>query len=715
MCAQRISTSWLNTAVPGSYSNVKVNSIPASLGVVGNVAIIGEAAAGPKFSEEDALKSNYYAPTQYSDILAKYGSGAIVDAFKALSSPSGDINISGAPSRIYVLKTNSGTKASSALGSYGSLKAKLSGLGGNSFFYKIDEAQAEVAPSITGAALDFSDPSIFTGKKFAIRLNGGLEILVDVLTGLPTTYDTIAEMAALIQAALPAGISCSASGQALKFQVAAELDPNANGFGKTFELVEKHAGDLAVLGLIANVYKSAAEAQVAVNIQNPNTNLNEDYVCGGDFALEIGYQGSSAALVISDSLLTITVVGGSGSSLSIDLTKYVTIGSLVDYINAQEGYIASVSSTSKNYSPSIIDNVSVECASSAAGVYPCRIKKDAYIFARALSSSLAVDFIAVSEKGLPSVKVKTYLAGGLVGSTANQAFADALTALEAIDVNFVVPLVSRDAALDIVEGLTDLSSSYTVDSVNAMVRSHCLKVSTPLISKFRLGCLSKYDTFENVKEAAGSLSHPRITLCFQPIRQVNSLGATATFMPWMASCIAAGMQAAGFYKGIVHKFANIVDFKDVSGFDSGNVGQIEAALESGLLFLEATPSGSRWVSDQTTYGFDSNFVYNSLQAMFLADVLRKDLSVSLDQAFVGQSLADVDASAGLSFLASKMLSYKQLKMIAASDDAAAGYKNAQVRIVGPSMYVSVEVKLSTSLYFVALEIAVSQITTTATA
>lgn len=710
--AQRLSNSYINTAIPGSYVNINVKNSASGVGVVGSVAIIGEAASGLKFSSED-LKNNYFTADQVANVVSKYGSGNIVDAFRALSVPSADAEILGAPSRIYIFKTNEGAIASSSLPSYGTLSYKKSGLAGNAFFYTISEAQAESAPSVVGSALVFTTPADFTGKKFGVRLDGAALVTVDVLTGATTEYDSISEMAALISAALPVGMTCSAESSALKIEVSADASSYSKGYSKSFELVELHAGDLAILGLEEGLVTSSAEDIVEINIQQPTINANESFIVGGDVCFELGYLGTTASLVINDSTLTTTVTGGTGSNLSIDLSKYNTIGSLVDYINSQAGYIANVDASFRNLSPVAIDNVTVGCCASISGIYPARIKKDNYDFKKALSTSVYLDLVSTAVKGLPAVASKTYLAGGLVGSTSNLDFSDSLTALEALNVSFVIPLISQDAVNDIAEGLTDAASTYTVDSVNMMVKSHALKLSTPKMKKHRLAMVSKIDTFNNLKKASGILSNARVCLNIQKIRAVNSAGEIKIFAPWMGSCIAAGMQSAGFYKGIVHKYANIVSFIDPSGFNSGSIGDMESALEAGMLFLEETITGSRWVSDQTTYGLDTNFVYNSIQAMFCSDIIALDLASSFDTAFVGKSLADVDSAAALSFLKSKMARYFALKLITGSDGYPAGFKDAIVKINGPVMEVGVAIFLASSLYFVALNLDIQQVSNSA--
>jgi len=285
--------------------------------------------------------------------------------------------------------------------------------------------------------------------------------------------------------------------------------------------------------------------------------------------------------------------------------------------------------------------------------------------------------------------------------------------LEGVNVNFVVPLFSRNAIDDIGEGLTDSASSYTIDAINALVKSHVLKMSSVKIKKHRSAICSFWGSYGDAKTRAGSLANARISLCFQKSTQVDSIGNIVSYLPWHTACIAAGMQTAGFYRAIVNKFANIISFTDPVGFDSGNPGDIEDALDAGLLFMEKSVVGNKWVSDQTSYGIDTNFVYNSLQAMYCADILSLDLTDSFQTAFTGQSLADVDAGVALSFLAAKMDAYKKQKLIAASDDAPLGFKNAKVEINGPVMRVAVEIKLATAIYFIPITIEISQVSSSA--
>jgi hypothetical protein len=708
--AQRLTTSFINTVRPGSYFEVTVKSTPVGVASSGNIVIIGEADAGNSVAE-DILKDNYFTPDQADKVAKKYGAGSIVDAFRILASASSDTDITGSANRIYIAKTNTGSKASATVApAYGSLQSSNQGKDGNKIFYQVTQLQSEVGPSQVGSTI--TNYVTIAGAKFGFRPNGGAQTSIDVFTGLAATFDTDVEVAALIDAALPAGFSCSVD-SANKIKISSDVDASANqsGTSKSFELVETDVGDLASIGLVAGVSSSSQEPQIQLDVKRTDINLNQSFVVDAESAIEIGYAGTTATVTTTATTLSTAVTGGAGANLSIALKDFSTCKDLADYINSQTDYTCSVVSSSSQSPTSILDQVSAAgICSTAASAKPCKIKKAVYNWSTKVSESSAVSFTATAVKGLPSSMASVaYLSGGAKGSTTGAQVVAAVDECETIDVNFVVPLFSRNASADIAEALTENSSTYAISAVNASVKNHVLKMSTAKIKKHRQAFLSIWDTYSASKVEASSLANARISVCMQKSTQVNSAGNTTSFQPWFTSCVAAGMQAAGFYKAIVNKFANVISFTDPSGFDSGSPGDIEDAILAGILFLEKAISGNKWVSDQTTYGVDTNFVYNSIQAMYAADLVSLDLSSSFSTAFVGKSLADVDAATGLAFLASKMTSYKQQKLIAASDDAPLGYKNASIQISGPTMSVAVEIKLSTAIYFIPISIEISQV------
>lgn len=708
--SQRLVTSFVNTNIPGAYPSVTVKSSPVGLGASGIVVIIGEADGGDSY-QNVALKDNSFTPDQLDLVSATYLSGQIVDAFRALSAPSSDADIAGSANRIYIVKTNNSTKASALVDSdYGTFKDKNFGAGGNKYKFQITQIAAESAPAISGNTIP-SLGAALNGLTFDIRVNGGAKTTI-TLSGTASDHSTVAALCTELNAELPAGIVAApgtASNTIALTVSSADASANRKGWGKSLELIDAAAGDLAALGLPAGIVVSAQEPGVEVAISRPDTGLSETIDVNAEVALMVGYAGTTATLTIASGTLSTTVAGGAGSSLSINMSQFRTIADLAAFIAAQPGYSASASAKAQQQAPSALDEVAAIGIASPAGK-PGRVKAASAAFQKAMATSHAVIFAAAAKAGLPSAMASpAYLAGGARGATSANDIVNAIAQIAGVQCNIIVPLFSRDASADIADGLTDSQSGYTIAAIHAVVKSHCIQYSTPKLKRNRMAILSMWDTYANIKNASQSLANYRAALVCQKVAQVDSSGNIQTFMPWYGAAVAAGMQAGGFYKSITNKFANVISFVDPSGLDSGSPGDVEDALDAGLLILTKDTAGSRWVSDQTTYGFDTNFVYNSLQAVYLSDILSLDLAASFQSAFVGKSLADVDAATALAFLAQKFDGYKKLKMTAASDDAPLGFKNAKVSISGPEMDVSVEAKLATSVYFIPIAISLSQV------
>jgi len=713
---QRVTTSFGTFTKPGFYYKQSVKSNPVGVAVSGNIVIIGESSGGAKYTEE-TLKDNSFSPDQLDRVIDKYTSGPIVDAFRALSNPSSDANITGSANRIFIVKTNGGTQATHTIAnSYGSLTDKNYGTDGNKYFYQVTSVQDETGAAHEGSVIPGYDVAL-TGVEFAVRVQGGASIAINVFTGASTDYDTRSEVIALIDAALPAGLSCVAGTAANTIRIESDLDSLANrkGYSKAFELIDSTLGDLAALGFDAGLYTSSAEPKSQIDIKRSDINLNESFVSEAAVAFGIGYEGTTAVMTISATSLSTTVTGGSGANLSLQLSNYPTVKDLSDFINSQTGYSADVNSNSTQSSPFDLDQViALGIASTDSDITPGKVKRSLANFETGMLNASRLDFEATATAGLPDETASVnYLVGGLRGATLAADVVGAVNICETVDINFVLPLFSRNASSDITDGLTDSGSTYTIAAINALVKNHCLKMVDPHIKKPRQGACSFWGTYSEAKDAMAQLGGGLFTLCFQKSSQVDGFGAIVSFQPWHTACIAVGMQTAGFYKNIVNKYANVISFEDPSGFDSGSPGDVDDALTAGGLFLEKDTFGNKWVSDQTTYGFDENFVYNSLQAVYTSNLVALDLNDSFQRAFIGQSLADVDASTGLSFLASKMDVYKKQKLIGTSDDAPAGYKNAKIEIQGPAIYVYVEYKLATGLYFGILDLKISQISSSA--
>jgi hypothetical protein len=713
--AQRLTTSSVNTNIPGAYPEVTVKSTPVGITSTGDIVIIGEADGGADYTQE-TLIDNFFTGTQLDRVTAKYIRGPIVDAMRALTSPSNDTNIQGSAGRVYIVKTNAGTKSqatvAAASGDYGTLADKNFGIDGNKYYYQISQVEEEAGPSVESPSLTaVLDGSTLDGAEFTIRANGGVVTVVTLAAGIADQATLLAD----IDGKLPAGFSCVAGVATDSIKIEADVDASANekGWGKSFELIDSTPGDLAVLGLSEGLYTSSQEPEIEVTVLRQDTNTNEAFVVESEVSMTMGYDGTSCAVTVTGGVLSTAVVGGAGSALSINLSEYTTIADLAAFINSQAGYSATSIAASNNLTPLALDETSFDAASSL-GEEPGRVKKASYNFEQKLSQSAVVDFTADATAGLPAeMATVEYLQGGAKGATSAADIVNAIPALEGIKVNFVLPLFSRDASEDIADGKTDSASTYTIDAINFAIKSHVLAMSTIKIKRNRVAMLSKDASYADVKAHAQALASFRCNVVMQKSSQVDALGNVQEFAPWHTAAIATGMQSAGFYRSLTNKFANVISYKDPSGFDSGNIGDVEDAIDAGIMFLQKETAGNKWVVDQTTYGFDSNFVYNSLQAVYMSDVLAIQLADSLQNAFVGKSLADVNAAVISGFIAKKMDEYRRLKIIGASDDAPLGYKNLKISINGPIADVKLEAKLATAILFIPIQLELSQIQSSA--
>jgi hypothetical protein len=118
--------------IPGAPASWDVAPSTAGTSATGILVLVGEAEAGPDFTNDDVVAGGGYGVNSKNAVKAKYGSGRLVDAYTMACAPSKDAAVKGAPSRIYLLKTNEGAKASAILSSaYSTVRAKQEGVNGN--------------------------------------------------------------------------------------------------------------------------------------------------------------------------------------------------------------------------------------------------------------------------------------------------------------------------------------------------------------------------------------------------------------------------------------------------------------------------------------------------------------------------------------------------------------------------------------------------------
>jgi hypothetical protein len=473
---------------------------------------------------------------------------------------------------------------------------------------------------------------------------------------------------------------------------------------------------------------SSAEYTVEVEVTRASPAVDESWTCGGEIGLKIGYDGTSCTLTIAADgtvtdryNMTLTPVGGSGAAQTIILNDYPSLQDLADYIDTLTGYNAAPGSAIIGFLPATaLDRVSGMTIATEHGAATGRLKIDAYRFWKAMDEEsntiqLGEDADGLSERadaGLPvDIAAAEYMTGGTKGNTLAADIVSAIDALEDVRGNFLVPLFSRDATDDKADGDTESGSTYTIAAIHAAAGAHVTKMSTLKRRKNRQAILSIQDSFTEQQSIASDIGNFRCCMTFQNYKNLDSTGNIKTFQPWMGAVLAGAGQAAAFYKDLTNKIIQTSGLVHDDGtYNDQSYTQKELALKAGLLPAERSEAGGfRWVSDQTTYGSDSNFVFNSLQTTYVADVVAMSSAVSMQAAFLGQAASDVTAASAKAYFTNLLDIYYANKLLVSDDNGAPkGYKNVQVRIQGNAMYVSAEIKPTTGIKFILIDFYLSQ-------
>lgn len=555
--------------------------------------------------------------------------------------------------------------------------------------------------------------------------NVGWYQLTEVLN---TTTSAYIKMSRLSNGS-PVAVAAAAISGASNIQV---LDRQIKGVGKALE-IKDNAGTVNVntmfkqlavdsaVTFLGSLLTSSAELRKTISVKLGQS--ESSITVGGQVALQLGYAGTTATATVGEVSgvlrLQTSVTGGLGANLDLDLSKIATIADLVTKINQNVGYSAAVgSSLDGQRNPSVLDQCTVSICSAANR--PGRIKRDLYDLTLgngSLASNSLVSYDATATAGLPEDNSYAFLSGGDKGGSSGLQLAQAIDALASVRCNFVVPLVSQDAADDIADDETEPTSTYTVDAVNAAVRAHVIAMSTAKVKRHRVGVVSKRGTFQQAKDSALNMANYRIAHTFQDVFDLDSNGDINQFQPWMGSVKAAGMQAAGGYKAIFNKSIACSGAVHADGsFDDENVSDCEDAILAGLMPIQRQETGGfTFLTDQTTYGIDNNVVYNSLNVVYVADLMALSLAESLKRAFVGESTADVTNANAESFIRGKMAEFLSLKYIVGTDQYVSGWKSISVSISGSVMEVGVSAIIQSPIRFIPITLTVEGVKSSSSA
>ena len=727
--AINISFNGVSIAKPGSYSKTTIKTGGGfPIGAAGLVALIGEADAGAPGAQLTNLADNVYTADQMPQLRSEYRSGPIADAVSWLFSPASDAAVPNGAQNVWIYKTNASTRAVLALAaSYGTVRAREWGVGGNRVSVQVTSV-GESVPTPTASATPFVETAIASGAKFDLYVNGQLNTFT--FPAAPTNNADLAAKLALAgnwSAGVPTGVTVTVGGadgvSTVTFTMATAPSQYSLGFGRSYQLVNGISTPLTTMN-ITPAYKTAAlEPSVSMRLDNKRDNIQESSIVGGNIVLTIGRDltgaPTSASVSIDDDSIILKEAGVPVFTLA--KSSYSTLLQFVEELNMATygGWSASVANSEYNSLPlSVLDHVSnVFCMSPAA--QPARIKKDADEVSDFFLSSSMASLQDQALVGLPAALVENLLTGAVKGGTTTADVVAALEKFEKFHVNFVVPLMSRDATADIADGLTDATSTYTISGIHQAVKSHITLMAQTKKRSERQGFLSMKATYAASKAQAGVLADGRLQLMIQDVRQIDAQGNIKWFQPYALAALMCGARSgAAIAEPLTFKYLNCAGLRQtaqamttpdadiVTDFDPDL--QYESAIAVGITFLEApTTGGFRVVVDNTTYSRDDSFVWNRGSVIYAMDTTMKNLRDGLESRFVGKkntiAVADVTSEA-----ARILTALKNAGVLVATTSAPQGYANLVARIEGNTVYVSCSVKIVEGIDFVLIEVGIER-------
>lgn len=603
---------------PGSYSKSSVdNTAGRELTDNGSLFLIGEADLGAPGDVEGIQR---FTASQLNDLIAKYGSGPLVDcAIAAVRAPSISPGIAGAD-EVLVWKTNSSTQASKNL------------LNGAS------AAVLVVKDRFWGAL----------GNQISITIANG----------------------------------SSANQKALTI--------------KRNDIIESLGENDAVAQLSIQYTGSGSAASATISGATPNAKILAT-VCTGD----------------------------AGSNLSLNLSNFASMSELASYIDNLANYSATLLNTQSGSvkSPTELDNVTIaDIKTSAISLYRLQVELKELINDN--SALILAELPGTLAEGVPANLTNSLLSGGAKGASVNSDFTGGFDKALGETWEVAVPCISQDASADITAGLTDSSSTYTIAAVLSALRSHLILRGTVKNRKEAQGNAgfrnsSKSSCYSQAQSVASEL----VQLCIQDVLVQGVDGELSWKQPHILAALAAGARLGSVIgEPLTFKYPNIAAFGHAvnpdTGISAGNFDpeiDVDDGIDNGILFVEKSAGGSRFVVDNTTYGADDSFVFNRGSVVEAAQYVAKTLRQQTEAVFVGRKISNGQASSIKNFMRGLLLELNRNEIITSSDDAPQGFREDTfvVEIDGNTARVQVEVKPVQGMDFILIDITLGDISQSA--
>lgn len=365
-------------------------------------------------------------------------------------------------------------------------------------------------------------------------------------------------------------------------------------------------------GLFANNIKVKVESG-SLKGKKLTTQFGNDYFSADNVyrdAFSVVYTGAQATATVTVAADKVSLHAPAGTLVAdIDLTSFQTIGSVVDRINATTGFAAAVldGNTEK---PALngLDYVTAQSVKTTAYTVTGNLQAVVEWFngnGEGFINATRVDGVGV----VPTNVSFTYLTGGSDGITTFSEWQDAYEALQAEDVQWVVP-VSSDTA------------------IHAMNDTHCAFMSNVARMERRGIVGSALGTSDDdAIIAAKNLNSDRSSLVHLGFYDYDANGKLTLFAPYILAA-----QLAGAFSGVNPGTALTNKTIKVRGLERKlrNPTDTDKLILGGVLCVEDTPKGYKVVKSITTWLANANYNRVEISVGVAVDFVSRNVRNILD-------------------------------------------------------------------------------------
>lgn len=327
-------------------------------------------------------------------------------------------------------------------------------------------------------------------------------------------------------------------------------------------------------------------------------------------AFSIQYDGAQVTATMTINGTTLTLAAPAGTTVAtIDLTTYPTLIQLIDAINVVPGFAAAVLD-GNGEKPTLqgLDFVTAQDVKTAS--YTATANLQAVVD---WINGMGEGFVTATRKanvGLaPDNIAFTYLAGGSDGIVTNTEWQNCFDALQAEDVQWVVPVSS-------------------LASIHAMADTHCTFMSN--VARMERRCIvgmASGSTDAQAIDAAKAFNNDRTSLTHLGFYDYDATGNLKLYPPYIMAAMLGGM-----FSGVNPGTALTNKALKVRGLERKlrNPVDTDQLINGGVLCVEDTKKGYKVVQSITTWLINDNYNRVEVSTGVATDFVARNVRNALD-------------------------------------------------------------------------------------